>query len=168
MSLLLELTLRGSGESADNCRGPVSNFNGPVGDKAAEDIAHPIGDRRSLTCVSAWDILGSVGSVYILPPEEIPFSSALCSCGPALYATMLEALADTMAAHRGYDRELCRRMVRETALGTLLLQDLDGVDASEVVKRVAHPGGPSESGVAHLRATLPELYNAMLQEMRKW
>lgn len=120
-------------------------------------------DRR-LVC----DILESVGSVYVLPPEEITFFSALCSCGPALYATMLELFADTMAARRGYDPGLCRRIVRETMTGTLLLQELDGVDASEVVQRVAHPGGSSEAGVKHLRTELPALYQTMLQRMRKW
>lgn len=114
------------------------------------------------------NVLESVGSVYVLPPDEIPFYSALFSCGPALYATMLETLADTMAVRRGYDREVCKRMVRETMLGTLLLQEREGADASEVVDRVAHPGGPSEAGVAHLRSTLPALYEMMLQKMRKW
>jgi pyrroline-5-carboxylate reductase len=114
------------------------------------------------------NILGSVGSVYVLPPDEIPFYSALFSCGPALYATMLETFADTMAARRGYDHEVCKRMVRETALGTLLLQERDSADASEVVDRVAHPGGSSEAGVAHLRETLPALYEMMLQKMRTW
>jgi pyrroline-5-carboxylate reductase len=32
----------------------------------------------------------------------------------------------------------------------------------------AHPGGRSEAGGVHLRATLPPLYEAMLQKMRKW
>jgi len=114
------------------------------------------------------DLLESVGSVYVLPPEEITFYSALCSCGPALYATMLELFADTMAARRGYDRDRCRRMVRETMMGTLLLQQLDCADADEVVECVAHPGGPSEAGVKHLRTELPALYQAMLQKMRKW
>jgi pyrroline-5-carboxylate reductase len=120
-------------------------------------------DRR-LVC----DVLRAVGAVYELPAEEIPFYSALCSCGPALYATMLEILADVLAARRGYDRALCRRMVRETVLGTVLLRELDGADATEVVRRVAHPGGPSEAGAAYLRSVLPALYEMMLQKMRKW
>lgn len=120
-------------------------------------------DRRLV-----FDTLASVGSVFVLPPEEIPIYSALCSCGPAIYATMLELLADTLAAHRGYDRDLCRRMVRETALGTILLQESEGADAAEVVHRVAHPGGASEAGVTHLQATLPALYGAMLRKMHKW
>ena len=120
-------------------------------------------DRRLV-----FDTLAFVGSVYVLPPEEIPIYSALCSCGPALYVTMMELLADTLATRRGYDREFCRHMVRETMLGTLLLQESDEADASEIVARVAHPGGRSEAGVVHLRATLPPLYEAMLKKMRAW
>jgi pyrroline-5-carboxylate reductase len=120
-------------------------------------------DRRLV-----FDALASVGEVHVLPPAEIPIYSALFSCGPALYVTMLEILADTVATRRGYDREFCRRMVRETALGTLLLQESDHASASEVVNRVAHPDGPSEAGVAQLRESLPFLYESMLQKMRKW
>ena len=113
-------------------------------------------------------VLSAVGSVYVLPPEETPFYSALCSCGPALYATMMEQFADTMAARRGYDRALCRQMVRETARGTIELQEADAADAIEITLRVAHPGGPTEAGVAHLQAVLPAMYEAMLKNMRKW
>lgn len=114
------------------------------------------------------DVLSSVGTVHVLPPDEILFFSALCSCGPALYATMLEILADTLADRRGYDRSLCRRMVRDTMFGTILLQEMDGADAAEIVKQVAHPGGPSEAGVSHLRSALPACYEMMLQKMQKW
>jgi pyrroline-5-carboxylate reductase len=120
-------------------------------------------DRRLV-----FDTLASVGSVYVLPPEDIPIYSALCSCGPALYVTMMELLADMLSTRKGYDREFCRQMVRETMLGTLLLQESDEADASEIVARVAHPGGRSEAGVVHLRATLPPVYETMLQKMRAW
>ena len=61
-----------------------------------------------------------------------------------------------------------RQMVRETVRGTVDLQDLDGADAAEIVRRVAHPGGPSEAGVTHLRSALPAMYEAMLKHMHKW
>lgn len=113
-------------------------------------------------------ILNQVGSVYATSAEDMPFYAALCSCGPALYATMLEMMADIMVSHRGYDRETCRRMVRETVLGTMLLQEYDEIDASEVVCRVAHPGGPSEAGVGYLRSILSEIFEKMLKAMEKW
>jgi pyrroline-5-carboxylate reductase len=114
------------------------------------------------------DILLRVGSVYEKPADEMAMYSALCSCGPALYAAMMEILADTVADHHGYDQVLCRRLVRETMQGTLLLQELDGVTADEVVYRVAHPGGASEAGTRYLTSKLPGFFEDMLKAMNKW
>jgi pyrroline-5-carboxylate reductase len=113
-------------------------------------------------------VLNQVGTVYEVPSGELTYYSALCSCGPALYATMFEMFADIFAAQRGYDRETCRRMVRETALGTLLLQEKDGIDTDELVYRVAHPGGSSEAGINYLKPNLPAVYENMLKAMKKW
>lgn len=113
-------------------------------------------------------VLGSVGTVYEAPPREIPFYSAVFSCGPALHAVMLETLADTLALRRGYDRDFCRRIARECAAGTVALQEQDRIDAAEVVCRVAHPGGPSEAGSNFLREKLPGLFEEMLKRMKKW
>ena len=81
---------------------------------------------------------------------------------------MLEIFADTLSGHRGYDSALCRKIVRETALGTMLLQEMDGIDSDEIVQRVAHPGGSSEAGVNYLKSVLPEIYIDMLKNMSKW
>jgi pyrroline-5-carboxylate reductase len=113
-------------------------------------------------------ILSSVGALYEASAVDIPYYSALMSCGPALYATMFELFADTLADKRGFNRDLCRKMVRDCVEGTLLLQELDGADTDEVVKRVAHPGGPSEAGTLFLKEKLPGLYQEMLVKMKKW
>jgi pyrroline-5-carboxylate reductase len=113
-------------------------------------------------------VLCAVGNVYELPRDEIPYYSALASCGPALYAVMLEELADALAARRGYDGALCRQLVRETARGTVALQELDRLDARGLVERVAHPGGSSEAGSQFLREKLPGLFEEMLKKMGKW
>lgn len=120
-------------------------------------------DRRALR-----EILGAVGSVHELPLQEIGYYSALASCGPALYATMMEAFADSLSERRGYDREYCRAMVRETVAGTIATLEEEGLDARALVERVAHPGGSSEGGVRVLRERLPELYAEMLVAMRKY
>jgi pyrroline-5-carboxylate reductase len=142
------------------------NVNMPVG-KGVTVIHYPSSlsdsDRTLLE-----GILNEVGSVYTASAEDMSFYSALCSCGPALYATMLEMMADIMASHRGYNRETCRRMVHETVLGTLLLQERDKIDASEVVYRVAHPGGSTEPGVKYLRSHFSGFYETMLKAMKKW
>jgi competence protein ComER len=143
----------------------LPNVTMPAG-RAVTIVAFPpdldVGDRRGLRAM-----LERVGSVYEVKAEELTYYSALTSCGPALYAVMLETFADTLAEARGFDRETCRRMVRETAFGTLLLQELDRIGTIDVVERVAHPGGATIKGVRHLRAHLPKLYEAMLKAMGK-
>jgi hypothetical protein len=48
------------------------------------------------------------------------------------------------------------------------LQEQDGINADELVYRVAHPGGSSEAGVKFLKAFLPEAFEKMLISMKKW
>jgi pyrroline-5-carboxylate reductase len=113
-------------------------------------------------------LLRPTGSVHEVPAAELSYYSALCSCGPALYARMMQLFADALAARRGYDRELCRALVRDTMAGTVALQELDGIGADEVVWRVAHPGGSSEKGLAVIDRRFPALVEEMLQGMGKW
>jgi pyrroline-5-carboxylate reductase len=125
----------------------------------------PLGesDRRTLE-----DILGSIGAVHELPRDDIPYYSALASCGPALCAVLMEEWAEALSRQRGFDRGLCRTLVKETMAGTIAQLDRDGLDAGGLVARVAHPGGPSEAGSNFLREKLPGLYREMLKRMKKW
>jgi hypothetical protein len=68
---------------------------------------------------------------------------------------MMQLLADAVAARRGYDREFCRALVRDTMDGTVALQEQDAIGADEVIWRVAHPGGSSEKGAGRHRPALP-------------
>ncbi len=113
-------------------------------------------------------VLAPTGVVHALPAEELPYYSFLCSCGPGLYARMMQQLADVLAARRGYDRELCRQLVRDTMAGTVELEALDGIDGDEVVRRVAHPGGATEKALAVLDGQFPALVEAMLRNMGRW
>jgi pyrroline-5-carboxylate reductase/ribosomal protein S18 acetylase RimI-like enzyme len=112
--------------------------------------------------------LERVGAVYEATQQDIPYLSALCSCGPALYATFMELFADSLAQAKNYNRNFCRRLVRDTFVGTVALQEHDGINADELVYRVAHPGGSSEAGVKFLKAFLPEAFEKMLISMNKW
>jgi pyrroline-5-carboxylate reductase len=113
-------------------------------------------------------LLAPTGAVHEVPGPELTYYSALCSCGPALYARMMQLLADALAARRGYDRAFCRALVRDTMAGTVALEEQDGIEADEVVWRVAHPGGSSEKGLAVIDRRFPALVQEMLQDMRKW
>jgi pyrroline-5-carboxylate reductase len=112
-------------------------------------------------------LLRACGAVHELPRAELTFYAALTSCGPALYARMMEVWADALSARRGYDREACRAMVRQTLAGTLALQEQDGIDAAEVIRRVAHPGGSTIKGLVVLDRLFPALAEEMLRAMGK-
>jgi len=80
---------------------------------------------------------------------------------------MMQQLADVLSSRRGYDRELCRQLVRDTMAGTVALEELDGIGGDEVVWRVAHPGGATEKGLAVLDQQFPALVEAMLRNMKR-
>jgi pyrroline-5-carboxylate reductase len=113
-------------------------------------------------------LLGACGAVHELPRSELAYYTALSSCGPGLYAHLLERWADAVSARRGYDRELCRAMVRDTMAGTLALHAEDGIDAAEVVHRVAHPGGSTEQGLKVIDQHFAAIAEEMLRAMNKW
>lgn len=108
------------------------------------------------------------GAVHELPRPELGFYAALTSCGPALYARMMELWADALSNQRGYDRAACRAMVRQTMAGTLALEELDGIDALEVIRRVAHPGGSTGKALPVLERLFPQMAEEMLRAMGKW
>lgn len=112
--------------------------------------------------------LRTCGALHELPLAELRFYCALTSNGPALYARIMELWADALALRRGYDREACRAMVRQTMAGTLALEAQDGVGAEEVIRRVAHPGGSTEKGLAVLDRLFPAMAEEMLRAMGRW
>jgi pyrroline-5-carboxylate reductase len=121
------------------------------------------GDREALV-----SLLRATGAVHEASTVDMGYYTFLCSCGPGLYARMMQLLADTLAARRGYDREFCRVLVRDTMAGTVLLEEQDGIGADEVVRRVAHPGGSTEKGLAVIDRRFPALVEEMLRNMGKW
>ncbi len=112
--------------------------------------------------------LRAAGAVYEVSAAELPFYSALASSGPAFYARIMETWADALADRHGLDREYCRQMVRQTVAGTVALQDGDGIDAAEVIRRVAHPGGSTGKGLAPLEAEFAATAEQMLGAMGRW
>ncbi len=84
----------------------------------------------------------------IVPLDEplIEPAMALMSCGPAFLALVVEALADAGARH-GLERREAARLVVETMAGTAAYLDANDLDAAELRRRVATPGGLTEKGL---------------------
>ena len=90
----------------------------------------------------------------VIPLEEplIEPAMALMSCGPAFLALVVEALAEAGARH-GLEPGQARRLVVETMAGTAAYLDANGLNAADLRRRVATPGGLTEKGLGVLEET---------------
>lgn len=104
-------------------------------------------DSDDLSRVSR--IFLELGRVMMLPEKDFDVATALAGSGPGLMAMVLEALADAGVRH-GLKREdavfLSAQMLKGTA--SLILDE--GLDPSELGKRVASPAGTTIEGVVAL------------------
>lgn len=110
-------------------------------------------------------ILSAGGRVIETTLDKLPAWSALMGSAPATYAKLLETWADAVAARHDLDRDEAREVVRQTAAGTIALQELDGLDAAGVIERVAHPGGATERVLDALDAHFPAVAETMLDAL---
>jgi pyrroline-5-carboxylate reductase len=91
-------------------------------------------------------LFGRCGVVVPLDEPLIEPAMALMSCGPAFVALVVEALADAGARH-GLEPRQAARLVVETMAGTAAYLDRNDLDAGELQRRVATPGGLTERGL---------------------
>lgn len=94
-------------------------------------------------------LFGRCGVVIPLEERLLEPAMALMSCGPAFLAYVVETLADAGARH-GLDPRQATRLVVETMAGTAAHLDANELDAGELRRRVATPGGLTEKGLGVL------------------
>lgn len=105
-------------------------------------------------------LLGRCGVVVELEEPLLEPAMALMSCGPAFLAVVVEALARAGAAH-GLDHQQATRLVVETMAGSAAYLDANDLDAGELRRRVATPGGLTERGLRVLEDKgLPDALHA--------
>jgi pyrroline-5-carboxylate reductase len=112
--------------------------------------------------------LALLGHVVEIPDEDFDEATAIMGCAPAYLALAVEALADA-GAEAGFDPELARELVVETAAGTAAL--LRRHHPAEVRRAVTSPGGSTEAGLEALdregaRAAFKAAVQASLERMR--
>ena len=89
------------------------------------------------------------GVVIPLDESQLEPAMALMSCGPAFVALVVEAMAEAGSRH-GLERRQATRLVVETLAGTAAYLDANDLDAAELRRRVATPGGLTEKGLQAL------------------
>ncbi len=105
-------------------------------------------------------LFGRSGVVIEMDEPLIEPAMALMSCGPAFIALVVEAMAGAGARH-GLDPAQATRLVVETMAGTAAYLDANDLDAAELRRRVATPGGVTERGLSALEARgVPQAFAA--------
>ncbi len=96
----------------------------------------------------AWaaSILGSVGTVDVLPEALIDAFTGVAGSGPAYVFLIAEALVDAAVAE-GIDRATAGRVVRQLLLGSAVLLDRE-LDPVRLRQQVTSPGGTTAAGIA--------------------
>ncbi len=111
------------------------------------------------------ELIGRAGTVMTLDEPDIEPAMAVMSCGPAFLALVVDSLADAAGRH-GLGRREATRMVVETMAGTAAWLDAHEIDAAELRRRVATPGGVTERGLSTLeREGLPGALAAAVDEV---
>jgi pyrroline-5-carboxylate reductase len=110
------------------------------------------------------NLLEAVSKVRIIPEADFDIATVLTSCGPGLFAAILdEFVSSALRADSALGRNDAEDMVIATFFGTAktLLEKNMGFD--DMVKRVATKGGTTEEGVKVFRGELPDVFDHMFE-----
>jgi pyrroline-5-carboxylate reductase len=94
-------------------------------------------------------ILGSVGSVVRLPEWQLDAVTGLSGSGPAYVFLVAEALIEAGVA-AGLTRDVSRRLVVDTFLGSARMMSETGEEPSELRAAVTSPGGTTAAALRTL------------------
>lgn len=143
----------------------ASMYPGPVS-RVLPSICSTVGEGITLVChheqvkpeniEEITELFSSISTVIELEEELFEPAGDLTSCGPALLAQMFLELAKAGARHSSLSVETCLEMVISTSFGTALMLQ-EGLHPSELIGKVATPGGITEEGVKILQADLPQV-----------
>ncbi|PPL16346.1 pyrroline-5-carboxylate reductase [Microterricola pindariensis] len=101
----------------------------------------------------------TVGSVLVIPEEQIDPLSTISGSGPAYVFYLIEQLTATAVA-KGFTPEQAALMVNDTFLGASELLAASGESPAELRRRVTSPKGTTERAIAVLeRAGLSALFD---------
>lgn len=105
-------------------------------------------------------LLRRISIPFVIQPTQVRVASDLVSCGPAFLAVLLTKWSDAAASTRelstGEAEFLLSQMV--IGLGELLKE---GMTLSDVIRKVAVPGGVTESGITSLNRNTKDLFHRL-------
>lgn len=102
-------------------------------------------DQRELVL----KLFSTVGLVEIIPEEFMDGVTAVSGSGPAFVFLVAEALTDA-AVDVGLPRDLARRLVNQTLVGSAVMMQETGEHPAVLRERVTSPGGTTIAGIRAL------------------
>jgi pyrroline-5-carboxylate reductase len=89
----------------------------------------------------------AVGSVLVIPEEQIDALSAVSGSGPAWVYYIIEQW-EKVAVSQGFSEEDAKLLVRQTLAGSVELLESTGEEPADLRKKVTSPGGTTERIIA--------------------
>lgn len=125
--------------------------------RAMPNIAASVG--RAVTCFTANDlvksdarvacreILSGIGKVMEVEESSMDAVTAISGSGPAYFFYLLRAMIAS-AREEGLSAELAGTLVEETFYGASSVMMASGLSPSELIEKVASPGGTTEAALS--------------------
>jgi len=107
-----------------------------------------------------YTLLSPLGQPLRIPEEQLRVYSDMSSCGPAFLADWLLMFA-AAAARRGVPEEVARHLLEHMVQGVGKLS-ASGCTLSDIVQRVAVPGGVTSEGLKVLHQRQVDTFDALL------
>jgi pyrroline-5-carboxylate reductase len=148
-------------------------FHGKIS-KIIPSITSAVFEGTSLSChnakVTSQDrknikiLLQAIGEVAEIPEDDFKAAMILTSCGPGLFAAMLDNFVAAALRYKKIPRRLIRQMAVSTFFGTAKLLKESDMDFSELVDLVATKGGVTQEGVDVLNSQLPSTFEKVFKK----
>lgn len=100
----------------------------------------------------AEQLLSAVGvAVWVEQEKHMDAVTAVSGSGPAYFFLMMEAMT-AAGVKLGLPEDIAKKLTLQTALGSALIATGSNVDAGELRRRVASPGGTTEAAIKAFQA----------------
>jgi len=111
------------------------------------------------------NLLGRISQPVAIPESVARPAIGLASGGPALFAYLLQSMADeAVRSNPELSPELACRLVQETAAATMRLISEAKMTTQEIIRRVAAPGGMTALAIEILSQHVPQAWQSVFQE----
>ena len=100
-------------------------------------------------------LFGAIGTPVVISEPDIEPYTTLTSCAPAFFAAMVHEFAASATRMTGIPADEAESIARETFIGTAALLEIPGTVCTDIIARVATPGGITEEGVNVLTRDFP-------------